>query len=268
METTENIRERRTLVRPKDERWLGGVCRGLGAYFDLSPTIYRIAFAALAFAGGTGLLLYAAAWVVIPEEGAADSIAAAELRKHRDHPNRLLGLALLAAIGLAVLSSIHLWPSPGNFWVLAALVVAALAWARGRIVLGIVAALAVTLVAGLLLAVRVPVFAGVGDRTYTDLHSKYTLGIGKLNVDLAGEQLPKGQTFVKATLGIGDLHVVVPADATVDVDAHVQAGNVAALGRTDDGTHVHTTVVDRTGSGRVLVLDLHTGLGKITVERG
>jgi phage shock protein PspC (stress-responsive transcriptional regulator) len=264
----ETIVEHKRLVRPKDDRWLGGVCVGLGAYFDLNPAIYRIAFAALAFAGGTGLLLYAGAWLVIPEEGAADSIAAAEIRKHRDHPNRLLGLALIAAIGLAVLSAVHVWPSPGNFWVLAALLVAAIAWARGRFVLGILAALAVVVVAGLLLAVRVPVFAGVGDRTYTDLHSKYTLGIGKLNIDLADERLPKGQTFVKATLGIGDLHVIVPPDATVALDAHLQAGNVVALDRSDDGTHVHTRVLDRTGSGRVLVLDLHNGLGKITVERG
>lgn len=264
----DTIVEHKTLVRPKDDRWLGGVCRGLGEYFDLNPAIYRIAFAALAFAGGTGVLLYAAAWLVIPEEGAADSIAAAEIRKHRGHPNRLLGLAVLAAIALAVLSSIHVWPSPGNVWVLAALLVAALAWARGRIVLGIVAALAVVLVAGLLLAVRVPVFAGIGDRTYTDLHSKYTLGIGQLTVDLADEQLPKGQTFVKADLGIGDLRVVVPQDATVDLDAHVQAGRIVGLGHDEDGTHVHTQALVRTGSGRVLVLDLHNGLGRIEVVRG
>src|SRR4051794_38490645 len=172
----ETAADHKLLVRPKDDRWLGGVCVGLGRYFDLNPGLYRIAFAALAFAGGTGVLLYAAAWLVIPEEGQADSIAAAELRKHRDHPNRLLGLALLAAIGLAVLSSIHLWPSPGNFWVVAALAVAALAWWRGRIVLGIVVAGTLILLAGLFFAVRVPVFAGVGNRTYTDLHSTYTLG--------------------------------------------------------------------------------------------
>src|SRR6059058_3879356 len=99
METTETIREPRRLSRPRDGRWLGGVSSGLGAYFDLSPAIYRIAFVALALAGGTGILLYIAAWLVIPEEGAVDSIAAAELRKHRDHPRKLLGFALLGAIG-------------------------------------------------------------------------------------------------------------------------------------------------------------------------
>jgi phage shock protein PspC (stress-responsive transcriptional regulator) len=264
METTA---AHKLLVRPKDDRWLGGVCIGLGRYFDLNPALYRIAFTALAFAGGTGVLLYAAAWLVIPEEGQPDSIAATELRKHRDHPNRLLGLALLAAIGLAVLSSVHLWPSPGNFWVVAALLVAAFAWWRGRIVLGIVTAGALILVAGLIFAVRVPVFSGVGDRTYTDIHSKYTLGVGKLTIDLGDEQLPKGQTFVRADLGIGNLRVIVPPDASVDLDAHVQAGNVVAFDRKDDGTHVHTRIVDRTGSGRVIVLDLHTGLGKVEVER-
>jgi phage shock protein PspC (stress-responsive transcriptional regulator) len=264
----ETIAEHKALVRPKNDRWLGGVCVGLGRYFDLNPAIYRIAFVALAFAGGTGILLYAAAWLVIPEEGAADSIAAAELRRHRDHPRRLIGLALVAAVGLAILSSVHVWPSPGNFWVLAALVIAGLAWWRGRVVIGLVLGLVLVLVAGLLLAVRVPVFSGIGDRTYTDVHSRYTLGIGRLEVDLADAQLPKGETFVEATVGIGDLHVSVPADASVELDAHVQGGHVAALGRADDGTRVHSHVVDRTGSGRVLVLDLHTGLGRIEVDRG
>src|SRR5947209_20144198 len=83
METTEIIREPRRLSRPRDGRWLGGVSAGLGAYFDLSPAIYRIAFVALALAGGTGILLYVAAWLVIPGEGEEDSIAAAALKRNR-----------------------------------------------------------------------------------------------------------------------------------------------------------------------------------------
>jgi len=263
----ETIAEHKTLTRPKDGRWLGGVCEGLAAYFDISPAVYRIAFVALTFAGGTGVLLYAASSLVIPEEGAADSIAAAELRKHRAHPRQLLGLALIGAIGLAVISSIHIWPSPGNFWVLAALLIAALAWWRGRVVLGIVAAVLVVVVAGLLLAVRVPVFAGVGDRSYNTLHSKYTLGIGDLKVDLGDEQLPKGETFVKATVGIGSLRVYVPENASVEVDGRAQGGAVVVLGHEDSGTRVHSHIVDRTGSSRVLVLDLRTGFGKISVHR-
>ena len=269
METTETIR---TLERPKDGRWLGGVAAGLGAYFDLSPAIYRIAFAALAFAGGTGVVLYVAAWLVIPEAGAAESIAAAELKKHRGHPKRLAVFALLAALVLAILSSIRIWPSPGNYWVVAALLIALLAWWRGRIVLGIVAAILLVGVAGLVWAIRVPVFAGVGERnivpaSVASLHSKYTLGIGHETLDFGALPLPKGQTFVKATIGIGELDVVVPDNATVDADGRVQVGDAVVLDRRDSGSHVRTQVVERTGSGRVLVLDLRVGVGKIVVER-
>ena len=61
----------RRLVRPTEGRWLGGVAAGLGRYFDVNPLVYRIAFAALALVGGTGILLYLAAWLVIPGEHAA-----------------------------------------------------------------------------------------------------------------------------------------------------------------------------------------------------
>ena len=76
----------RRLVRVDDGRWLGGVAAGLGRYFDVNPLVYRIAFAALALAGGTGLLLYLAAWLVIPGERREESIAVEALRGHRDHP--------------------------------------------------------------------------------------------------------------------------------------------------------------------------------------
>ena len=68
--------------------------------------------------------------------------------------------------------------------------------------------------------------------------------------------------------GIGHLKVIVPANASVDLEGRVQAGEMELLGEKDDGTHVHAHVVDRTGSGRVLVLDARTGLGQVEVQRG
>lgn len=281
METTETITEPRRLTRPRGDRWLGGVSAGLGAYFDLSPTIYRIAFVALGLAGGTGVLLYAAAWLVIPEEGSSDSIAAAELRKHRDQPRRVVGFAILAFAAILTLSEVHVWPSPGNVWLLLVIAVAALAWwrvgpnapARRRVVTVALLTVVALLISTLVLAVRVPLFSGIGKRfdqpaVVTDVHSKYTLGIGKLTLDFSNLKLPKGQTFVKGTVGIGDLHVIVPHDASVRIDGRVQAGDVVVLDHEDSGTHVHSKVNDLTGSGRVLVLDLRTGLGKVGVERG
>ena len=280
METTEIINEPRRLTRPKGDRWLGGVASGLGAYFDLSPTIYRIAFVVLALAGGTGVLLYIVAWLVIPEEGAPDSIAGEELRKHRDRPRRLIGLAILGLAAILALSEAHVWPSPGNFWVAVALGIAAIAWwrigpatpGRRRVVTASLLGACALLVVGLVLAVRVPLFAGIGNRSDSpaiaqDIHSKYTLGIGKLSLDFSNVQLPKGQTFVKATVGIGDLRVTVPHDATVDVVGRVQAGDVTLLNQDQSGTHVRSHIVDRTGSGRVIVLDLRAGIGKVEVVR-
>jgi phage shock protein PspC (stress-responsive transcriptional regulator) len=281
VETTEIISEPRRLTRPKEERWLGGVAAGLGEYFDLSPAIYRVAFVALALAGGTGVLLYIAAWLVIPEAGAEESIAAKELAKHRDRPRRLLGFAILAFAAILVLSESNVWPSPGNVWLVFVLGIAAVVWwrmgpassARRRIVAAFAIGLVALLLATVAFAVRVPLFAGVGARVdrpvdVAGVHSKYELGIGKLTLDFADVSLPKGQTFVKASVGIGKLRVIVPANASVEVEGRVQAGRLQLLNERDSGTHVSAHVVDRTGSGRVLVLDARAGLGKVEVRRG
>jgi phage shock protein PspC (stress-responsive transcriptional regulator) len=118
----------RRLVRVKEGRWLGGVCAGLGRYFDVNPLVYRIAFAALALAGGTGLLLYLAAYLVIPSEDDDESIAVEALRGHRDHPWLLVGVGLLSFGALFTLSEARFWPGTGNVWLAATLAGAALVW--------------------------------------------------------------------------------------------------------------------------------------------
>lgn len=46
---------------------IGGVCSGLGNYFDIDPLWIRLVFLASIFFGGTGILLYLVLWVLIPE---------------------------------------------------------------------------------------------------------------------------------------------------------------------------------------------------------
>ena len=125
--TTDDAPPRR-LARPTEGRWLGGVAAGLGDYFDVNPLVYRIAFAALALVGGTGLLLYLAAWLVIPGEHDDESIAVEALRGRRDHPWLLVGVGLLAFGALFALSEAHFWPGTGNVWLAATLVGGALVW--------------------------------------------------------------------------------------------------------------------------------------------
>jgi phage shock protein PspC (stress-responsive transcriptional regulator) len=55
------------MYRDSDHRIIGGVCAGMGAYWDIDPLILRIIFAALTLAGGLGVLTYLVLWVVLPE---------------------------------------------------------------------------------------------------------------------------------------------------------------------------------------------------------
>jgi phage shock protein C len=67
--TAENGKRRsyRRLYRNDDDKMLGGVCGGLGAYFDVNPMIPRILFILSVFVGGLGLVLYILLVVVIPK---------------------------------------------------------------------------------------------------------------------------------------------------------------------------------------------------------
>lgn len=55
------------MYRDTDNRVIGGVCSGMGAYWDIDPVIIRILFIAFALAGGLGVLVYLILYVVIPE---------------------------------------------------------------------------------------------------------------------------------------------------------------------------------------------------------
>ena len=55
------------MYRDTDHRVIGGVCSGMGAYWDIDPLIVRIIFIALALGGGLGVLVYLILYIVIPE---------------------------------------------------------------------------------------------------------------------------------------------------------------------------------------------------------
>lgn len=48
------------------DRKLFGVCGGLAEYFDVDPTLVRVAFIVAFFGFGTGLLLYIVLAIVMP----------------------------------------------------------------------------------------------------------------------------------------------------------------------------------------------------------
>jgi phage shock protein PspC (stress-responsive transcriptional regulator) len=66
----------RALSRPVHGRMLGGVAAGLARYLDVDVTVIRILFAVATLIGGAAVPVYLAAWLLIPEDGADQSIAA------------------------------------------------------------------------------------------------------------------------------------------------------------------------------------------------
>ena len=54
------------LYRSNEHKMIAGVCGGLGEYFDMDPTIVRLIVVAAALIGGSGLLAYLLAWIIIP----------------------------------------------------------------------------------------------------------------------------------------------------------------------------------------------------------
>lgn len=98
------------LTRPTSGRTIAGVARGLANHLNLPVWVVRVAFIALACAGGIGVVLYAAFWAVVPlAPDVEDPAELAQIRK-ADFARSLAlaavvvgGLLLLAAMGVTSL---------------------------------------------------------------------------------------------------------------------------------------------------------------------
>ena len=54
------------LYKSNREKMLDGVCGGIAEYFDLDPTVIRLAWVVFCAMGGCGILAYIIAAIVIP----------------------------------------------------------------------------------------------------------------------------------------------------------------------------------------------------------
>jgi len=56
------------LYRSRNDRIVGGVCGGLAGHIGIDPSIIRFVWIIVTlFSLGTGLIIYLAAWIIIPE---------------------------------------------------------------------------------------------------------------------------------------------------------------------------------------------------------
>jgi phage shock protein PspC (stress-responsive transcriptional regulator) len=288
---TEQAITYKELRRSRSDRMIAGVCGGLGRYFDVNPVFYRIGFVVLTLLGGAGILIYGASLLVIPNEGDKDSIAGDVLRNHRQRPLALLGLGLVAAAGIAVISHMSFGIHNGAFWAFALVGGALILWSQrhaqpavaadgtpvrrvrrapmvvlstlGLLVLGAIAV--VVTVA----TVYVHLGDGIGEHSYSPagaaaLHDRYRLGVGRLSLDLSQLPLRGHTTTVHARVGIGELDVTVPHDATVRVVSHIGWGDGDLLGRDENGHNVSSEVGAATPQ---ILIDARVGVGHIEVSR-
>jgi phage shock protein PspC (stress-responsive transcriptional regulator) len=110
---TDRLRDVQSWRRSRSDRMIAGVCGGIGRALNVDPVLIRVVIAVLAVAGGVGIPLYVAAWVLMPEEGSDRSPAEEMLgrRARPDHPwlwPVVICLGVFFAIGIS--SSLHIWP--------------------------------------------------------------------------------------------------------------------------------------------------------------
>ena len=104
--SSEQMRDLGRLRRSVHDRHVAGVAGGLARHLDIDPIIVRVALVVLVFFGGSGLLLYAAGWLLVPEEGTDDQPLGLDDRSRR--------VALIGAGVLAALAALGDWA--GAFW--------------------------------------------------------------------------------------------------------------------------------------------------------
>lgn len=75
------------LCRPVHGRMLAGVAAGIAQYLGVDVNVVRIVFAVLTFVGGAGVPVYLAGWLLIPDEGASQSVASQLISSLQGRPN-------------------------------------------------------------------------------------------------------------------------------------------------------------------------------------
>ena len=56
------------LYRSRNSRYLCGVCGGIGEYFNIDPTLIRLLAVVFGLSGGSGILAYIIAAIIIPQQ--------------------------------------------------------------------------------------------------------------------------------------------------------------------------------------------------------
>jgi Cell wall-active antibiotics response 4TMS YvqF len=184
-----------------------------------------------------------------------------------------LGLVLLTAGILGLLEAVDVVEIGYRVWIGALLVAVgvAIVFSRSQRRLLVLAGVILLLAAIPALLVDPELLeGGIGESTETprsraDLEP-FRHGIGKLTVDLTEEGLELDEETIEASVGMGELVVIVPSDVDFTLDAHVGAGNIEALDETTNGFGADLERISGTAGTQEITLDLEVGLGNLRVQ--
>ncbi|MDX8152747.1 PspC domain-containing protein [Patulibacter brassicae] len=288
----------RGLLRSSTDRVLFGVCGGIGERYGVEPILIRIAFVIAVFFGGSGLLFYLAAAILVPSAAApaAGAPGAAAAGTAASGAARLLvgmaailaslvGLAAVAALGFGLTAFFGGWPVAVLLVLLGVvLIVSARSRPASAALLLVIVSLAIPASAAVIGDVRVD--DTVGERTFAPVSAPIAregsrLGIGELTVDLRDLDAPRrGRPLrIPARVDVGHLLVRLPSDRCITwrirsdlrvAGELVSSGDSFGPARTFlSGTGERELEIDPGGRRRPVVeLDLRVGVGQIDIVHG
>ena len=59
---------KKKLYKSRTDKKIDGVCAGIAEYFDVDPTVIRLAWVIFSLCGGSGVLAYIICVLIIPEK--------------------------------------------------------------------------------------------------------------------------------------------------------------------------------------------------------
>jgi phage shock protein PspC (stress-responsive transcriptional regulator) len=277
------------LRRSRTDKVIGGVAGGLAEYTGVDALLWRVGAIALTVAGGSGVIIYLLLWLLMPAGQAAPSEQTGLAERARTGPRSAVPgvtvAALLIVAGLGVMISQFTDIDLGARGVLGTallvvgvgLVVGAVTGV-GRGAKGGLIGLGLVLSAALVAVSTIDLPRGdVGDRTYRPATAAavdrlYEHGAGDLTVDLSDIDVAglDGPIVTRIDHGVGDVDVLVPSSADVQVSVDSGIGETDVFGgSSQSGFFPGTGTAAWTDDGRPeFRITIDSGLGDVAVSRG
>lgn len=142
-------------------------------------------------------------------------------------------------------------------------------WGRARIL--ILLAILLLPVAVTASFVTAPLEGGVGYQRYApvnaaELRGEYRMMGGQMVLDLTDLHVTSHPIHIAASVAVGQLVVILPPGASIQLYTRVGAGDAVVFGSVDSGTSLENRYVRQHLHGPTFILDLESGIGEVRVS--